>query len=317
MHTICITGLAGFIGFHTALALAKRGKKVVGFDNFDPYYSPQLKKDRMQLLQQLGINCESIDLSDSSKLEHFFDQHQPEGVIHLAAQAGVRYSIEQPKKFIESNVTGFVNLLEILKNRPNTPFIYASSSSVYGMNRKAPFHEEDRTDHSVSLYGATKKCNEVIGYAYHHLYKIPMTGLRFFTVYGPWGRPDMAYWLFTEAIFNQKPIKLFNEGRMQRDFTYVDDIVQGILASLEQSAPFAIYNLGGNTCHDLRDFVAHIEKAAGIDAILEFLPMQAGDVCRTHADISLGIKDLHFIPRTSLEEGIPQFVNWYKRYHQL
>lgn len=315
MHTICITGLAGFIGFHTALALSKRGKKVVGFDNFDPFYSPKLKRDRAAILQKAGIECENLNLADAPALASFFERHQPEGVVHLAAQAGVRYSIEQPQKFVESNLTGFVNLLEVLKQQPSTVLIYASSSSVYGMNRKVPFAEEDRTDHPVSLYGATKKCNEVIGYVYHHLYKTRMTGLRFFTVYGPWGRPDMAYWLFTDAIFNKRPIKLFNEGKMMRDFTFVDDIVQGILASLERQEPYAVYNLGGSTCHDLRDFVAQIEKAAGIKAQLELLPMQAGDVTCTHADISLGIKELHFIPRTSLEEGIPQFVDWYRSYH--
>lgn len=315
MRTICITGLAGFIGFHTALALAKQGDRVVGFDNFDPFYSVALKQARALELARHGVICETIDLTDKKNVENFFHAHSPQFVIHLGAQAGVRHSIENPLKFVNSNITGFVNILEILKETPTCPLIFASSSSVYGMNSKVPFAEDDRTDHPVSLYGATKKCNELMGYAYHHLYKIPMTGLRFFTVYGPWGRPDMACWLFTKAIFEGTSIRLFNEGRMERDFTYIDDIVQGILASVEQTKGFDIYNLGGSGCHDLNQFVAQLEKTIGKKAKIDLLPMQPGDVLCTHADISLSHSQLNFTPRTPLDMGIAKFIQWYREYH--
>ncbi len=315
---VCVTGIAGFIGFHTAKALASQGRKVVGFDNFNGFYDVKLKQDRAALLKrETGIDCEKIDLSDKDALERFFDYHKPTAVVHLAAQPGVRYSVEHPHEVIESNITGFLNLLEILKKNPSTALIYASSSSVYGMNRKVPFAEEDRSDHPASLYGATKKTNELMAYVYHHLYKIPMTGLRFFTVYGPWGRPDMATWLFTKAIFEESPIRLFNEGRMKRDFTYIDDIVQGVLAALDQSAPYALYNLGGSHCYELKEFVACIEKAVGKKALIELQPMQLGDVPATHADIANSMHQLHFIPRTPLEPGIAKFVSWYKQYHEL
>ena len=315
---VCVTGIAGFIGFHTAMALASQGRKVVGFDNFNAFYDTQLKKDRAALLKrETGIECEIVDLSDSKSLERFFDHHKPSAVIHLAGQPGVRYSVDHPHEVIQSNITGFLNLLEILKKTPSVPLIYASSSSIYGMNRKVPFAEEDPTDHPASLYGATKKANELMAYAYHHLYKIPMTGLRFFTVYGPWGRPDMAAWIFTKAIFEGTPIRLFNEGKMKRDFTYIDDIVQGVLAALEQSAPYAIYNLGGSHCYDLKEFVATIEKTVGKKANIELEPMQLGDVLATHADIGNSMHQLHFIPRTPLEPGISKFVSWYKQYHGL
>lgn len=315
---VCVTGLAGFIGFHTAMALASQGRKVVGFDNFNSFYNPKLKHDRAAILKrEAGIECEQIDLSDKEALERFFDHHKPTAVIHLAAQPGVRYSVEHPHEVIASNITGFLNLLEILKQHPKTVLIYASSSSVYGMNRKVPFAEEDHSDHPASLYGATKKSNELMAYVYHHLYKIPMTGLRFFTVYGPWGRPDMATWLFTKAILEDQPIRLFNEGKMKRDFTYIDDIVEGILAALVQAAPFAIYNLGGSHCYDLKEFVTCIEKATGKKAQMILEPMQLGDVPATHADIANSMHQLHFIPRTSLEPGIAKFVSWYRQYHKI
>lgn len=317
-RTIAISGLAGFIGFHTAKALCARGLKVVGFDNLYPIKPAQLKLDRLSQLKQLGIECETIDLVNKEALQSFFDRHLIDGFIHLAAQAGVRQSIKEPMLFINSNIVGFVNLLEVIKQNPKIPLVYASSSSIYGMNRKSPFAELDQTDQPVSLYGATKKSNELIAYTYHHLYKIPMVGLRFFTVYGPWGRPDMAYWLFTEAIFKDKPIRLFNEGKMIRDFTYVSDIVDGILASLDRAydkGGFHVYNLGGNRSYPLLEFVEIIEKAIGKKAIVKLEPMQPGDVLKTEAEGSLSQNELEFIPKVSLEKGLSLFVDWYRKYH--
>lgn len=317
MLKVCITGIAGFIGMHTALALKKKGYAVVGFDHFSPIDPPSLRYDRQKELKKLDIDCETLELCDASALRNFYDRHQPDLTIHLAAKAGVRQSIEEPMSFIQTNIVGFVTLLEVLKDRATCPLIYASSSSVYGTNTKVPFSESDRSDHQVSLYGATKKSNELIAHAYHHLYSIPMTGLRFFTVYGPWGRPDMACWLFTKAIFEEKPIRLFNQGKMKRDFTYVDDIVAGILACVEAKASFAVYNLGGSHCHPLVDFVRKIEKATGKTAIIDHQPMQPGDVLCTHADVTLSDQALHFKPKVSLEVGLKRFVDWYRTYHKL
>jgi UDP-glucuronate 4-epimerase len=314
--TVCITGIAGFIGSFVAKALKERGDDVFGFDSFDPFYSVQLKRDRAAILAQQGIPCSELNLTDKTGIEELFSRYSPTHIVHLAAQAGVRYSLENPQAFVDANLQGFVNILELCRQRPKMPLIYASSSSVYGMNKKIPFAESDNTDAPASLYGATKKCNEVLGWTYHHLFGIPMTGLRFFTVYGPWGRPDMAYSLFTKAILEDRPIQLFNQGQMQRDFTYVDDIVAGILASLDQAAPWAIYNLGNSVCHTLDHFVSVIEKAIGKKAQRQLLPMQPGDVPLTYADPALSKEKLHFVPKVPLEEGLPRFVQWYRDYYK-
>lgn len=312
---VCITGMAGFIGYHSALKLQEKGYEVVGFDNFDPYYSVDLKRLRVANLEAKGITCFEGDIGSARFLESFYEKHKPTHTLHLAAQAGVRYSLENPDAYVHSNLIGFVNILEQARKHPQNPVIYASSSSIYGMNEKVPFSESDRTDSPVSLYGATKKCNEVIAHAYHHLFNIPLTGLRFFTVYGPYGRPDMAYFLFTKAIFEGRPIKLFNEGKMLRDFTYIDDITDGIVAAIEKSAPYAVYNLGNSECETLETFIDVLEKAIGKKAERELLPMQAGDVKQTHADLSLSSKELGFSPQTSLQEGLPKFVNWYRKHY--
>ncbi len=311
---ILVTGSAGFIGFHLTQKLFSLGFKVVGIDNFNPYYDTKLKHDRADILRSMGIEIFSIDISDDDAIKDLFQKYDFSHVAHLAAQAGVRYSITHPKSYLGPNINGFVTLLEACKEK-KTPFIYASSSSVYGCNTKIPFSETDRVDSPSNLYGATKKANELIASAYHHLFQIPVTGLRFFTVYGPFGRPDMAYFSFTKALFEGTEISVFNEGNMQRDFTFIDDIVDGIVASLQHSYPHEVFNLGNNQPENLTDFIHHIEKAAGKKAHLKYLPLQKGDMLKTYADIDHAKARLGFNPKTSLSEGIEKFVKWYRTYY--
>lgn len=314
---IFITGAAGFIGFHVALYLQQRGDHVVGYDNFNAYYDPQLKRDRAAELAKRGISVLEGELLDPSSLQQAIERHQTTHILHLAAQAGVRYSLENPHTYLQANIEGFLNILEICRHSPGLPLIYASSSSVYGLNQKVPFAVEDRTDTQASLYGVTKKTNELMAHTYHHLFGIPVTGLRFFTVYGPWGRPDMAYFLFTSSILEGRPIEIYNEGRMQRDFTYIDDIVAGTVAAIDRASPHALFNLGHHHPEDLTHLIHLLEKELGRKAQKIFKPMQLGDVVSTYADIESSTTQLGFVPRVSLEEGIGHFVRWYKDYYSI
>jgi UDP-glucuronate 4-epimerase len=324
--TILVTGAAGFIGFHTAEALLARGDSVVGIDDLNPYYDVRLKEARLaRLAARPGFSFHRVDIADRAAVEGVFEQHKAvTRIVHLAAQAGVRHSLVDPYSYIRSNLMGQVVLLESARRLARLAhFVYASSSSVYGANRKLPFALEDRTDHPLSLYGATKKADELIVQSYCHLFRLPSTGLRFFTVYGPWGRPDMAAYLFTQAILNSTPIRLFNAGQMRRDFTYIDDIVQGVVAALDRppaddgpdQPPHRVYNLGNHRAEELRDFIAAIERATNAKAQIIEEPMQPGDVRETLADISASERDLGFHPRTSIDVGIPRFVAWYRSYH--
>jgi UDP-glucuronate 4-epimerase len=323
--TILLTGAAGFIGFHTAEALLARGDAVVGIDDLNPYYDVRLKEARLaRLTARPGFSFHRADIADRAAVESIMEQHKTvTRIVHLAAQAGVRHSLVDPYSYIRSNLMGQVVLLEGARRLDRLAhFVYASSSSVYGANRKLPFALEDRTDQPMSLYGATKKADELIVQSYCHLFRLPCTGLRFFTVYGPWGRPDMAAYLFTEAILNDKPIRLFNAGQMRRDFTYIDDIVRGVVAALDRppadggpdQPPHRIYNLGNHRAEELRDFIAAIERATNAKARIIEEPMQPGDVRETLADISASQRDLGFHPSTSIDVGIPNFVAWYRAY---
>ncbi|ALT00431.1 NAD-dependent epimerase/dehydratase family protein [Lacimicrobium alkaliphilum] len=319
---ILVTGVAGFIGSYVARQLCQHGVEVIGIDNLNHYYSPKLKQDRLATLagfQQFTFY--PLDIAERDGLNALFRDYAFTRVIHLAAQAGVRYSIDNPQSYTESNLVGFMNILEACRHHHIEHLVFASSSSVYGNQQKVPFCETDVTDHPISLYAATKKSNELLAYSYSHLYQLPVTGLRFFTVYGPWGRPDMAPWLFTQAILAGTPIKVFNHGQLQRDFTFIDDIVSGIgeiqaIAPVPMGAepPYAIYNIGNNQPVKLLDFIACIEKACGVQANLEMLPMQPGDVYQTCADITALQQKTGFLPQTRLEKGIGEFVNWYRRY---
>jgi UDP-glucuronate 4-epimerase len=314
---IFITGIAGFIGFHVAKALQRRGDTVVGCDNFNSYYDPQLKRDRAAMLEKLGVKIIEMDICDRVLLEKHVREHQITHFLHLAAQAGVRHSIKHPEDYVTSNLEGFVHVTEVIRHHPKIPLIYASSSSVYGLNKKIPFSETDPTDMPSSLYGATKKSNELIAHAYHHMYGISVTGLRFFTVYGPWGRPDMAYFSFTNNILNGKPLQIFNEGKMKRDFTYIDDIVAGTIAAIDLGAPCEVFNLGNHKPEDVLHLVELLEKKLERAAVKELLPMQRSEVPVTYADISKSQKQLGFSPTTSLEKGIDQFLSWYREYYGL
>jgi UDP-glucuronate 4-epimerase len=330
--TILITGAAGFIGFHTARRLLSRGEEVIGIDNLNPYYDPQLKRDRLAELanQNSGaFRFLEVDFSDHSALERCLGEVKFEKIVHLGAQAGVRYSIENPRAYVQSNLVGHVNMLEVARHRAAAHFVYASSSSVYGNNKTLPSSVDDRVDKPISLYAATKKSDELISEAYSHLYRLPQTGLRFFTVYGPWGRPDMAPWRFAEAILDGRPIILFNHGRMRRDFTFVDDVVAGVLAALDRPpaddgnekpggswSSHSLYNLGNNRAVELEQFVSILEQACGRRAIRELGAMQAGDVEETCADIEASRRDLGFEPMTPLEAGLPRFVDWFRAYRQ-
>jgi UDP-glucuronate 4-epimerase len=327
-QTILVTGAAGFIGFHAARRLLAEGRKVVGLDNLNSYYDPALKRARLDILRsQQGFAFEAIDLADRVSIGQLFATNRFAQVIHLAAQAGVRYSIDHPHAYADANLEGFVNVLEGCRHHGCRHLVYASSSSVYGANAKLPFSVADRTDHPVSLYAATKKANELMAHSYSHLYRLPTTGLRFFTVYGPWGRPDMAIFLFTRAILEGTPIPLFNHGKMQRDFTYIDDVTRGILGVIDHvprgedgqggAAPARIYNIGNNRSEDLMDVVAVLEKELGRQAVKQMLPMQPGDVLATYADIDDLTRDVGFRPATSIEDGIRAFVAWYREHYRI
>ncbi|OUW82281.1 MAG: capsular biosynthesis protein CpsI [Saprospirales bacterium TMED214] len=331
-----VTGAAGFIGFHLSMRLLTRGEKVVGFDNLNDYYSVELKRDRLKLLTEFDhFKFVEADLADQAKVDQVFRDHNFDRVVNLAAQAGVRYSLENPRAYTESNVVGFLNILEACRHAKTPHLTYASSSSVYGGGTKMPFGTSDRVDHPLSLYAATKKSNELMAHTYSHLYGLPTTGLRFFTVYGPWGRPDMALFLFTKAILERRPIDVFNEGRMQRDFTYIDDIVEGVDRTSEKiavpdpdwnssapnpstsAAPYRIYNIGNNDPVELSTFIETIEQALGIRAQRNLMPMQAGDVPATFADISALEDAVGFRPSTSIKVGIQKFVQWYRDYYSI
>ncbi|MFI5343496.1 MAG: NAD-dependent epimerase/dehydratase family protein [Chlamydiales bacterium] len=311
---IFITGAAGFIGFHAARYLKLRGDHIIGLDNFNDYYSVQLKRDRAQELAKLGVEVIEGDIQNLDDLTNAVEAHQTTHLLHLAAQAGVRYSLQNPTSYLKSNVDGFLTILEICRKHPSIKLTYASSSSVYGLNKKMPYSIEDRTDQQASLYGVTKKANELMAQTYHHLFGVAATGLRFFTVYGPWGRPDMAYYSFTKAILENQPIQLYNQGSMRRDFTYIDDIVEGIAAAIDREMPNALFNLGHHQPEELLHMVALLEKELGRKAHKIMLPMQPGDVVSTYADIKESGLDLHFVPKISLEEGLAHFVRWYRDY---
>ena len=332
---ILVTGAAGFIGFHLSKKLLDKGYNVIGIDNINDYYNVDLKYDR---LKELGIQKETaavfhtetisssysdfkfmrINLEDKAALTTLFEKEKFDVVCNLAAQAGVRYSIENPDAYIQSNIVGFLNILECARYNNIKHLVYASSSSVYGANAKIPFSEEDKVDTPVSLYAATKKSNELMAHTYSHLYKIPTTGLRFFTVYGPWGRPDMAPMLFADAISKDRPIKVFNYGKMQRDFTYIDDIVAGIehvlVSEIKDRVLYKVYNIGNNNSVKLLDFISEIEKNVGKEAQKELLPMQPGDVEKTWANVDRLIRDYEYRPNTSIKKGVSNFVKWYKKH---
>lgn len=316
--TILVTGSAGFIGFHVAKALLARGAKVVGVDNFNDYYTPDLKESRNGLLEQFPkYTLVRGNLADQNLITNLFAQQKIDMVCHLAAQAGVRYSLQNPATYIQANIVAFVNLLEAVRHQGIKDFVYASSSSVYGNNTKVPFAVTDETNEPISLYAATKKSNELMAYTYHHLFGINTTGLRFFTVYGPYGRPDMAPMLFAKAITSGQPIKVFNHGHMQRDFTYIDDIVTGILRALETNQGNRVLNLGNNKPVQLEYFITCLEKSLDRTAIKEYEAMQPGDVAITFADIDATTKALNWQPETSIEEGVERFVAWYQEYYKI
>jgi UDP-glucuronate 4-epimerase len=321
--TYLITGAAGFIGMHLSKKLLELGCTVIGLDNINDYYDISLKYARLDVLKIYNkFKFYKMDLAEKRPLEALFDENNFDIVINLAAQAGVRYSIDHPDVYIQSNIVGFFNILESCRRHQVKHLLFASSSSVYGANKKVPFSTEDKVDNPVSLYAATKKSNELMAYAYSHLYQIPATGLRFFTVYGPYGRPDMAYFSFTKAILEDKPIRVFNNGDMYRDFTYIDDVLSGILPLIEnspvlvmESGPYKIYNIGNSRPERLLDFIAAIEKAVGKKALQEFYPMQPGDVYQTYADLTELAEDVGFQPSTTISDGIGRFVAWYKEFY--
>lgn len=312
---LLITGAAGFIGYHASLRLQQEGCLVIGLDNFNDYYDPQLKRARQARLAEQGITVVEQDLCNQAALESIAAEHRIDQILHLAAQAGVRYSLVNPGAYISSNIQGFLSILEVCRRNPHIQLVYASSSSVYGLNKKTPFSTDDPTDAQASLYGVTKKTNELMASTYHHLYGISAVGLRFFTVYGPWGRPDMAYFHFTKSILEGKEIPVFNFGQLERDFTYIDDIVNGIGAALKRPAGCEVFNLGNHQPVALNDFIAEIENCLGKKAIRKELPMQPGDVHATFADISKSREKLGFYPKTSLKEGLPKFIEWYQEYY--
>jgi UDP-glucuronate 4-epimerase len=325
--TLLITGVAGFIGYHLAQRLLREGYNVYGIDNVNDYYDINLKKARLAQLQtHRNFTFEYLDLSDRTGMAQLFQTYTFKCVVNLAAQAGVRYSLQNPHAYADSNLSGFVNLLEGCRHQQVKHLVFASSSSVYGANTKVPFTTSDSVDRPISLYAATKKANELMAHAYSHLYNLPTTGLRFFTVYGPWGRPDMAYFKFVKAAIEGKPIEVYNHGKMQRDFTYIDDIVEGMVrviqriprsgATAETSAPYKLYNIGNNNPVELLDFIDIIEKKLGKSVQKTLLPMQPGDVRTTYADVDDLMADVGFKPSTSIEQGLSQFIDWYCRYYQ-
>jgi len=315
--TLLVTGAAGFIGAHVCQALAASGQTVVGLDNYNDYYDPQIKRDRVAALCP-QVDIRTLDLTDRAGLEALFEEIAPSAVIHLAAQAGVRYSLENPQAYVDSNLTGFVNILELCRHRGVEHLVYASSSSVYGDSATPPFSEDQRIDRPRSLYAATKAANELMAYTYAQLFGLKSTGLRFFTVYGPWGRPDMAPLLFSRAVLAGRPIQVFNQGRMQRDFTHVSDIVAGILGALSHpssaTVPHQVFNLGNHTPIELEHFIGVIEQAAGVPAQKVYKPMQPGDMVRTMADTTLARAAFGYEPRTPIEQGLPPVVAWCREY---
>jgi UDP-glucuronate 4-epimerase len=333
---ILVTGAAGFIGYHVARRLLERGDGVVGIDNLNDYYDPSLKQARLARLREFDrFLFEKVDLNDAKGIERAFAMHKPDGVVNLAAQAGVRYSIENPRPYIDSNIGGFLNILEGCRHHPVAHLVFASTSSIYGLNTRQPFSEHDNTDHPISLYAATKKANEAMAHSYAHLYGVPCTGLRFFTVYGPWGRPDMALFKFTRGILAGEAIPVFNRGEMVRDFTYVDDIAEGVIRVLDRPAtpdanwrgddpdaatsraPYRVFNIGNNKPVPLMDYIAALESALGRKAKLDLLPMQAGDVPSTMADVSALEKATGYRPSTSVQEGVGRFVKWYREFYNV
>ncbi len=331
--SVLVTGCAGFIGYHLALRLLREGCTVVGLDNMNPYYDVSLKQARLSQLQDFTpFVFRQVSLEDRADMECLFQEHEFSVVVNLAAQAGVRYSLTNPHSYVDSNLTGFLHILEGCRHRKVGHLLFASSSSVYGANTRMPFSVHDNVDHPVSLYAATKKANELMAHTYAHLYGLPSTGLRFFTVYGPWGRPDMALFLFTRAILAGEPIQVFNHGRMRRDFTYIDDIVEGIVRIMERApepnpdwngdapdpgtsyAPYRVYNIGNNQPVELMRYIEVLEECLGMKAEKNFMPLQMGDVPATYADIDDLARDFGFQPRTSIEEGISRFVQWYREY---
>lgn len=336
MSKILVTGAAGFIGSHLSLRLLDRGDEVVGLDNLNDYYEVSLKEARLaRLTGKQGFKFVKMSLEDKDDVGRLFADEKFDKVVNLAAQAGVRYSLENPHAYIESNIVGFTNILEGCRHNKVKHLAYASSSSVYGANETMPFSVHDNVDHPLSLYAASKKANELMAHTYSHLYDLPTTGLRFFTVYGPWGRPDMALFLFTKAILEGKPIDVFNHGKMRRDFTYVDDIVEGVIRILDKTAeanlewdgmspdpatskaPWRIYNIGNSSPVELMDYIKAIEKALGMEAEKNFMPLQAGDVPATSADVQALMDDVGFKPDTPVKEGVKKFVNWYREYYDI
>jgi UDP-glucuronate 4-epimerase len=325
--TILVTGVTGFIGFHVAAHLLERGEQVIGIDNVNDYYDTSLKEARLLELKSSpyaeSFEFIKLDIADDAAMEIFFKDQQFDRIVHLAAQAGVRYSIENPHAYVESNIRGFMNILTGALAKKVKHLVYASSSSVYGNSKKIPFSTDDPVDNPVSMYAATKKSNELMAHVYSHLYQMPTTGLRFFTVYGPWGRPDMSPFIFADAIFNETPIKLFNYGKHQRDFTYIDDIVQGVVSVLdsppsvvEDVAPYQVYNIGNNSPVELLDYVETLERHIGKKAITELAPLQPGDVVTTYADVEDLEKDIGYRPSTSIDEGVGKFIDWYRDYYR-
>ncbi|MCZ7594414.1 MAG: NAD-dependent epimerase [Hyphomicrobium sp.] len=334
MKPLLVTGAAGFIGFHVARSLLERGRPVIGIDNISDYYDPNLKHARLDVLREFsGFEFLKIDVADRAAIQALFLSARPEFVIHLAAQAGVRYSIQNPHAYIDSNLVGFLNILEGCRHNHVRHLTYASSSSVYGANTAMPFSVHDNVDHPLSLYAASKKANELMAHCYSNLYGLPTTGLRFFTVYGPWGRPDMAMFLFTKAILEGRRIDVFNHGRMKRDFTFIDDIVEGIIRTLDKiatpeptwdgnapdpgtsKAPYRLYNIGNNQPVELMKVISIIESELGREAKKNFLALQPGDVPETYADVDALVKSVGFQPRTPIEDGIRRFITWYRRYY--
>ena len=315
-ETILVTGSAGFIGFHLAKELLKRGYAVLGVDNLNPYYDVNLKRARLEILKPYeNFRCYEADIQNLGALKAIFSEHRITRICNLAAQAGVRHSLKDPFSYQKSNLEGFLNILELAREYRVQNLVYASSSSVYGNNTKSPYSVEDRVDHPISLYAATKKANELMAHAYSHLFEIPCTGLRYFTVYGPWGRPDMALFLFTDAILNKRPITVYNYGKMRRDFTYIDDIVNGTIRAIERPASYDLFNLGNSDSVGLMDFIRVIEEELGQEADKEMMPLQPGDVPETVADIKRSRECLGFNPRTPLREGIRAFLTWYREYY--
>jgi UDP-glucuronate 4-epimerase len=335
-NPVLVTGAAGFIGFHVTQRLLAEGRQVVGIDSLNSYYDPKLKEARLAMLSpQPGFSFKKLDLADRAAMKALFAEQRFPAVVHLAAQAGVRYSLENPHAYVDANLEGFINVLEGCRHNGCEHLLFASSSSVYGANTKLPFSVKDNVDHPISLYAATKKANELMAHSYSHLYRLPATGLRFFTVYGPWGRPDMAMFIFAKAILAGQPVRLFNHGRMRRDFTYVDDVVQAVVRLIGRPpqgnpgwdgsrpdpatsrAPWVVYNIGNNHPEDLMHVISLLEKEFGRAAIKEMLPMQPGDVEATYADVADLERDIGFKPATPIEDGIARFAKWYRDYHRI